>query len=322
MSESKLHVIFGAGQIGVPLAKELMARGCRVRMVRRVGGAPAGVELRTGDAGDATFAAEAAAGAAAVYHCMNPAYDAALWARELPRLASSLVAAAGRANARLVVLDNLYMLGDTHGVPMNEATPVNPCSRKGEIRARVAEQFFDAHRRGDAKVVSGRAADFYGPGGVGTYFGDAFWPRVLAGKSGQVLSDPDIVHTYHYTLDVAAGLATLAEAPDDVTGQWWMLPAAPAETTRAMIRRFGAALGREIAIERMPGFLLAAVALFMPMLREIREMGYQFAGPFLVDDSRFRARFGGAPTPLDRGAPAMVEWAKGYYGTAGTAPTA
>lgn len=313
MDTAQLHVVFGAGQIGPLLAERLRAGGHTVRLVRRSGAGPDGVEVRHGDAGDPAFAADAARGARAVYHCMNPAYDAATWARELPRLAAALIGAAGRSGARLVVLDNLYMLGRTGGVPMDESTPVNPCSRKGEIRARVAAQYAEAHQRGDARIATARASDFYGPRGVGTYFGDAFWPRVLAGRSAQVLSDPGIVHAFHCTTDVAAGLALLGEAPDDVTGGWWMLPAAPAETSAAMIRRFGEALGREIAVEVMPGALLAAVALFMPMLREIREMRYQFEQPFLVNDARFRARFGTAPTPLDDGARAMAAWAKAHY---------
>jgi hypothetical protein len=118
------------------------------------------------------------------------------------------------------------------------------------------------------------------------------------------------VHAYHYTLDVAAGLATLGAAPDDAYGGWWMLPAAPAESTGAMIARFAASLGRPIAIERVPGFVFAAMGLFMPMMRELAEMQYQFAEPFLVDDARFRARFGGAATPLDQGAAATVAWAR------------
>jgi nucleoside-diphosphate-sugar epimerase len=313
MSEPQLHVVFGAGQIGPPLARLLRERGHRVRIVRRAGGGPEGVEVVHGDAGDPAFAAGVVQGASAVYHCMNPAYDAALWERELPRLMDALVAAAGRAKARLVVLDNLYMLGATHGVPMNEDTPMNPCSRKGAIRARVAARLFAAHERGDVRAVSGRAADFYGPGGVQTYYGDQLWTRLLAGKSAQVLTDPDIVHAHHFTLDVAAGLATLGTAPDDVTGRWWMLPAAPAVTPRALIGAFAEALGRPVAIERMPGWMLGALRLFMPFLRELDEMGYQWTEPFLVDDRRFRERFGAAPTPIAEGARATVAWAREHY---------
>src|SRR5258708_25532107 len=84
-----LHVVFGAGQIGVPLALELVRRGHEVRVVRRSPGhAPAGATLRTQDAGDPTFVAQATQGAAAIYHRMNPSYSASQWSQELPCLPS------------------------------------------------------------------------------------------------------------------------------------------------------------------------------------------------------------------------------------------
>jgi nucleoside-diphosphate-sugar epimerase len=308
-----LHVVFGAGQTGPRLARLLRDRGHAVRLVRRSGPGPEGIETRHGDGGDPMFAAEAARGAAAIYHCMHPAYSAAVWAREMPRFADALVAAAGRAKARLVVLDNVYMLGRPGGRPLDEDSPVAPCSRKGEIRARVNERLMAAHARGDARVVVGRASDFYGPGGTGTHFGDAFWPKALAAGVAQTLMRLDTPHTYHYIPDVVAGLAALGEAADDVTGRWWMLPAAPAETSAAMIARIGGALGRELKIQAVPPLVLRGLGVFMPLLRELAEMGYQWDEPFTVNDARFRARFGLAPASLDDGVPAFVEWAKGHY---------
>jgi hypothetical protein len=41
----------------------------------------------------------------------------------------NLIAAAGRNGARLVVLDNVYMLGRPQGKPLDEDTPPRPCSR-------------------------------------------------------------------------------------------------------------------------------------------------------------------------------------------------
>ena len=308
-----LHVVFGAGQIGPPLARLLRDRGHAVRLVRRSGPGPEGIETRHGDAGDPMFAAEAARGAVAIYHCMNPAYFAPAWARELPRIAAGLIAAAGRANARLVVLDNVYMLGRPNGRPLDEDSPVAPCSRKGEVRAKVNGQLLAAHARGDARVVVGRASDFYGPGGTGTYFGDAFWPAALGKGVARTIMRLDTPHTYHYTHDVVSGLAALGEAPDDVVGRWWMLPAAPAETSAAMVGRIERALGRPLKPQPVAPIMMRALGLFMPMLRELAEMAYQWDEPFTVNDARFRARFGLAPTSLDEGAQALVEWAKRHY---------
>jgi nucleoside-diphosphate-sugar epimerase len=310
--DRSLHVVFGSGQVGPLLAGRLLEAGHRVRVARRSAGPVArGAELVQGDATDAAFCDGAARGAAVVYHCMNPAaYDRREWARLVPRFMENLIAAAGRAGARLVVLDNLYMLGRTGGRPMDEDTPVRPSSAKGEIRARAARALLAAHRRGDVRAVTGRASDFYGPGGVGTYFGPQFWRPVLAGRSAPMLVNPDTPHTYHHVADVAAGLAALGAAGEDVLGRPWMLPCAPAPTTRALVGKLAEALGRPIRFTRVPGFALRAVGLFSPLVRELAEMSYQWDEPFVVDDRRFRAHFGAQPTPLEEGARATVAWAR------------
>ena len=211
-----------------------------------------------------------------------------------------------------MVLDNLYMHGRPAG-PINEDTPAFPTSRKGEIRAQVADLLMDLHRSGVTRVVMGRASDFYGPGATQSHFGDCFWPRVLAGKPAQLVMNPDSVHTYHFTRDVAAGLAMLGAAPDDVYGRWWMLPCASPETTRDMVGRLSFAFGRDIKVERVPGLMLAGMGLFVPVVRELREMLHQWEIPWVCDDRRFRNRFDVAPTPLADGAKQAAAWAREHY---------
>jgi nucleoside-diphosphate-sugar epimerase len=177
-----LHVVFGAGQVGQPLAHQLMGRGLRVRVARRSASAPvpAGCEVAVGDATDPAFCRDAAGGAAVVYNCMNPPYVTATWAEQIPRYTENLIAAAGGTGARLVVLDNLYALAPPRGRSLDEDSPIGPVSRKGAIRAQAAQRVADAHSAGEVVAVSGRASDFYGPGGTLTGLGDFFWPRALA----------------------------------------------------------------------------------------------------------------------------------------------
>jgi nucleoside-diphosphate-sugar epimerase len=314
-AKNELHVVFGAGQVGPFLAQRLLAGSKKVRLVRRSTAAVnlKGVQLHRADAGDAAAVADAVRGATAVYHCMNPAYSAAVWVADLPRIQANLVAACGKAGARLIVLDNLYALGKPAGKPLSEATPPTPCSRKGEIRARVHRELEDAVRRGDVRAVTGRASDFYGPGGVWTQFADRFFRPALAGKRVTMLPNLDQPHTYHYIPDVATGLAALGQDPG--AAGTFMLPCRTAVTTRQLVARIAAALGRPIVVSQMPPLLVTLLALGMPILREMKEMAYQWEEPFVVDDAKFRARYGDLSTPEEAAAKGTVEWAAATYGT-------
>src|SRR5262245_4659310 len=163
-STQAIHTVFGAGQVGQKLAAELLDRGHRVRLVRRgpAGAARPGLTWISGDVTDRRVADEAAAGAAVVYNCVNPP-DYARWHGVLEPLARSVRAAAARAGARLVVLDCLYMYGAPAAVPFDEDTPMNPRSKKGELRRQMVEELFEAHRRGEVEVTTGRASDYFGP---------------------------------------------------------------------------------------------------------------------------------------------------------------
>jgi uncharacterized protein YbjT (DUF2867 family) len=317
MASGGVHVVFGAGQIGPLLAGILVGKGKAVRVVRKSAGpVPVpGAEVVRGDALDAAFCAEAVRGAEAVYHCMNTPYFADVWAATLPRLQANLVAAAGKAGARLVVLDNLYGYGRTHGRPMREDTPQNPCSRKGALRAELHDALMAAAKRGEVRVAVGRASDFYGPNAGNSILGERVLRQLAAGKAAQVFGDPDAVHTYHFSRDVAGGLATLGLDPG--ADGLWMLPCDPAVTTREMVRLLAGALGQPKGrISRLPTWMLSALGVFMPLLREVKEMVYQFEEPYVVDDARFRARFGVQGTPLEEGARQTAAWAQQALGPA------
>jgi nucleoside-diphosphate-sugar epimerase len=310
MNTSDLHLVLGAGQVGPLVAQNLRARGYRVRIGRRTS-APsriAGVEHVSLDVRDAASVARAAEGASVVYHCVNALYNQ--WPEMLLPMTRGIVDGTARAGARLVVLDNLYMYGDTSR--MNEETPMAPVSKKGALRKEAAEYMLAADARGALSVAIGRAPDFFGPHARLSVLGDHFFQRVFSGKSAQVFGDPDSVHAYSYTPDVAAGLVTLGT--NDAARGVWMLPVQPAESTRAVVARFSRALEREIRIASVPTWLLRGVGLVNPIMREVAEMTYQWQQPFVVDDALFRATFGVGPTAWDDAIAATVAWARDAYG--------
>lgn len=93
-----------------------------------------------------------------------------------------------------------------------------------------------------------------------------------------------------------------------------MLPCAPAGTLRQLVARLANKLGREIEVAQMPRWTLRAIAIFMPPMRELDEMLYQWDEPFVIDARRFRERFHLLPEDGDQAAADTVGWATQHYG--------
>jgi nucleoside-diphosphate-sugar epimerase len=263
-----------------------------------------------GDITDLAFAEAATRGAAVVYDCMNPPYHR--WPDLLLKIGRGSLHGAAKAGARLVALDCLYMYGRPEG-PMREDSPLRPCSRKGALRVELAELRLAAHRRGEVAVAIGRASDFFGADLPFSGWSDRFYQRVLAGKPAECMGDPEMPHSYTYVEDIAEALVVLG-ARDEAPGHVWHLPTAPAESTRALARRLGAALGRDVKVARVPRLVLRGLGLFSPFMREVLEMTYQWELPYVIDDSRFRSTFGVLPTPVEQQVERTAAWARQRYG--------
>lgn len=305
---SDIHVVLGTGAIGLALVEELVASGRSVRAVNRSGRAdvPAGVEVRAGDLADTAFAGAATADAAVIYQCLNPPYHR--WAEEFPGLQDAAVAAARAAGARFVSFENTYMYGDTNGEPMTETTPMRAHTRKGRVRAAMAEQLQALHESGDLRVSTARASDYFGPRGTSqSPLGDLVIGAALAGKATRVMGDHDQPHSYTYTVDAARTLAALGSR-DDVDGEVFHVPNAPAQTTRRIIDMISEQMGSPIKVSATPRLVLRALGLFNPTVRELDEMRYEFTQPFIVDGTKAQDRLGIAPTPLPEALQATIAW--------------
>ncbi len=313
-SSSELHVVLGAGQIGRRLTEELLARGHRVRLVRKTKTGPSHhphLELQSGDMSDLSFAAQATQGASVVYDCTNPPYDQ--WSKLLLPLVRGVLDATSRAEAKLVVLDNLYAYG-LATTPLTENSPLSPQSKKGELRAKAHELRIKAHERGDLQLTVARASDFLGPDLPLTMFGHRTFERLFAGKPAECMGNPDMPHSYTFAPDIPPALIVLGQH-DDALGQVWHLPTPPAESSRALIQRLGRALDLDAEMVGVPRIILRAMGLFSPFMREVAEMAYQWDAPFIVDDSKFKRAFGVAATPLDDAVHQTADWARKQFQT-------
>jgi nucleoside-diphosphate-sugar epimerase len=305
---NQLHVVFGASRgAGNAVVRELVRRGKRVRAVNRSGNAdvPQGVETFNADATNLEQVRAACAGASAVYHCVNVPYPQ--WFEMLPPIMDDLIAGAAAAGARLVYIDNLYMFGEGQS-PLKESNPHHPTTRKGRLRQQLAETLLAAHQSGQVQATIGRGSDFYGPGVTNALLGEQVFPTALVGKASQTVGNLDMPHTYTYIEDFAKGIATLGER-EEALGRAWHIPNAETLTTRQMLALIYEEAGQPLKIQAAPKFLLTLMGLFDPMVRELKEMLYQFEAPFAVDHSDYARAFGDfPPTPHREAIQATLAW--------------
>ncbi|WP_305093182.1 NAD-dependent epimerase/dehydratase family protein [Prescottella sp. R16] len=302
----KLQVVTGAGPVGRTVAQQLADAGHDVRILTRSGSGPEHprIERRRVDISDPAALAPALAGASAVFHCIHgSAYDARVWARELPAAEQVVMDAARRIGAVAVFPESLYSYGRPDG-PMTEDSPRTAATGKLGVRTRLLA----ARAAHPADTVSVVASDFFGPHARTAHAGERMVPNILRGRTIRVLGRADAVHSFTYVPDLAAAMITAAHDPS----RWNSVlhaPTGPAVTQRQLVAAFAEAAGIPApTVGTIPGPLLRAVGAVHRPTRELAETLYQFEAPYVMDSSRSEHLLGLTATPLDEAAATTVRW--------------
>ena len=305
------HVVLGTGAIGRAVMEELLRRGEAIRMVNRSGRMkeiPAGVEVIPSDLYDPAQVREVTRSARVVYQAAQPNYNQ--WPEKFPLLQKSIIDGLAGSTAKLVLVENLYMYGDTNGKPMTEDMPYNAHTRKGRVRAEISREAFNAHRDGHVRVTSARGGNFFGPWGTDSTMGArAFFP-LLRGKPAQLIGRTDLPHSHTYVKDFGTALVILGER-SEADGQPWHVPNdMPTITQAELVRMFAEEAGVKPRISSMGKLMMAIGGLFIPEARESIEMMYEFEKPFSVDSRIFEKAFGMKATPMREAIRDTVDWYK------------
>ena len=308
MTQNELHVIFGTGPLGKWTARELLKQGKQVRLINRSGktdNLPAGAEIVTGDAYDIAKNKELTHDATAVYQCAQPAYYE--WAEKFPRFQSAILEAAAANGAKFIVADNLYMYGDTHGQPIREDTPYRPHTKKGRVRAEMAEAVMEAHRGGKVRAAIARASNFFGPDDH--IVTDLAIRPAVQGKTINLLGKMDQPHSFSYTSDFGKLLAALG-THDEALGQVWFTPSPAAVTQAEFVSTLERELGHKVKFMAAGTNMMRFLGMFNPTMRETVEMMYEWTQPFVVDTRKAEQAFGWSGTPLKQAIRETVAWVR------------
>ncbi|WP_448641254.1 NAD-dependent epimerase/dehydratase family protein [Geodermatophilus sp. URMC 63] len=294
-----LHVIVGKGPVGLTTAELLADQGHRVRVLSRSGGpSTERVEHRRVEAADTAALTDAAAGAAALYNAVNPAYHR--WTTDWPPVAAALLGAAERTGAVLVTMSNLYVYGRPTG-PMTPESPLAATDTKGRVRVAMWREALAAHEAGRVRVTEARAGDFVGPQVPADHSHLVRQlPALRRGRRAWVVGDPDALRSWTYLPDVAATLAVLG-TDERALGRAWHVPTNPPRSQRQALADLARAMGREpVAVSGIPWPVLRAVGRFSPTVRELVDIRHQFDQEFVLDATATTRAFGLAATPWEQ----------------------
>jgi nucleoside-diphosphate-sugar epimerase len=305
------HTILGAGgSIGNALTFELLKAGEDVRLVSRSNYSRQGAESFKADITSYEETLNSIKNSDIVYLCVGLPYDSRIWSDLWPVIMQNTIDACKSVNARLIFFDNVYMYGKVNG-KMTEETPYNPCSRKGEIRAKIATMLEDEIKKKNILGIIARSADFYGP-----YAIKGSIPYILAidnlmkGKSAQWLINVDLPHSYTYTIDCAKGLYLLSKR-DEYFNQIWHMPTCnPAIDGKTFIGLIAKELGVAPDYSVLKKWMVKMAGFFRRDLFEIYEMLYQNDSEYYFDSTKFNDFFNYTPKSYNDGIHENIEFLK------------
>jgi nucleoside-diphosphate-sugar epimerase len=297
-----MHTVLGAGgAIGIELVSNLAKKGLRVRLVRRSARVFEGADqVVSADLANLDQTMSAVAGSEVVYLLVGLKYDLRIWRELWPRIMNNAIEACKRANAKLIFFDNVYAYGKVVG-PMTERTPFNPCSRKGEIRARIATTLLNEITNGGLTALIARSPDFYGPRVQTSVANRLVFDKFAQGAKASWLVNDRTRHSWTFTPDAGKSLALLAES-DSAWNRTWHVPAAPNPPTgKELIEIAANVFSVEPNYRVLSRPLIKLAGFFDADIRESYEMLYQYDSEYLFDSTKFSTAFHFTPTSYEDG---------------------
>ena len=305
-----MQTILGSGgAIGNELAKALKVYTNEIRLVSR--------NPEKINESDQLFAADllnpdelenAIKGSEIVYVTVGFPYSYKEWREKWPKFINNLLRICESETCKLVFFDNVYMYDEDNLNPMTEKTPVNPPSKKGEIRAGISLKIMEMVASGKIKALIARSADFYGPSiKDSSILTEMVFKPLSNGKTANWLAKDTCKHSFTFTPDAGKATALLGNT-EMAYGQIWHLPTASNPFTgKQWIETIAKEMNVKPDYRVISKFMVRLIGLFVPVMKESVEMLYQFDRDYIFDSGKFEKEFDFKPTSYQDGIIKIIE---------------
>lgn len=307
-----MQTILGStGVIGTELAKSLTQHTDKIRLVSRN---PKRVnptdQLVVADLTNPEQVLTAVEGSEVVYLTVGLEYKIGVWQNQWPLIMQNVIEACKTNKAKLVFFDNVYAYGLVRGW-MKEDTLVNPASKKGEVRAQIAQMIMSEVEKGHLDALIARAADFYGPNTPLSFATVTVFHNLQKGKTAQWFVDANKKHSMTYTPDAGKATAILGNTTSAYNQIWHLPTDKNVLTGKEFIELAAKAFGVEPKYIVLKKWMIQMVGYFVPVVKESIEMLYQNEHDYLFDSTKFEKAFNFTPTSYQDGIAETVKSMKG-----------
>lgn len=293
----KQTILGAGGAIGLELAKALPAYTPDIRLVGRN---PKQInstdELFKADLSSRDQVFKAVESSDVIYLMIGFDYNTKLWQQMWPPLIKNVIDACVEHNSKLVFFDNVYAIGGDNVKHITENSPISPTSKKGEVRAEVDKLILDNIEKGKLNAIIARSADFFSGVKNNSLLMHMVYDNLSKGKKAHWFCNTKVIHSISYTPDLGKGTAILGNSKD-AYNQIWNLPTDPQTITgEGWINLFAKEMQISNKSQVLPGWGIKALGLFVPILKEMYEMRYQYDRDYYFDSSKFNKHFNYTPT--------------------------
>lgn len=297
-----MQTILGStGIIGTELAKALTQHTDKIRLVSRN---PKRVnptdQLVIADLTNFNEVLTAVEGSEVVYLTAGLQYKINVWQTQWPLIMKNVIEACKTHKTKLVFFDNVYAYGLVKGW-MKEDTLVNPSSKKGEVRALIAQMIMSEVEKGHLDAIIARAADFYGPNTPLSFATVTVFHNLKKDKKAQWFIDADKKHSMTYTPDAGKATAILGNTPSAYNQIWHLPTDKNVLTGKEFIELAAKEFGVEPKFMVLKKWMIQMVGYFVPVVKESYEMLYQNEYDYLFDSTKFERAFDFKPTSYQDG---------------------
>lgn len=280
------HAVLGYGRLGSEIVETLKQKNIPYRILST--NKTDDPQSHAVDALDKDALIAATKDLSHVYVTIGLPYKIKVWQEKWPIIIANVIEAAKANKFKIIFFDNVYLYGPVPlQNPITEEHTVSPPSKKGLVRKQLVEMLLEAHKNGGIELLIGRSPDFYGPGVINSLLYVSAIQNMLKGKPVQFVGNPDTKHNYLYVQDAARALVTLA-LDTSAYGQTWHLPTNKATlTTRELLKLAADELNIELKVQVLSPAALTVLQLFIPILKEVREMTYQTTDVYNFSSDKF-----------------------------------